>query len=147
MFHHDLMMKTPNTLASHALIRLARDTGGAAMQDHVVEALFAAYFTQGLDIGDQGVLTNIAEKAGIDRTCATAFLSAPGSANAVIADESLAHSLELDGVPSFVLNGHYLFSCAQPTSVMVGALREASAKLIARRQTATAPAEATHGPV
>jgi predicted DsbA family dithiol-disulfide isomerase len=28
--------------------------GDAAMQDRVVEALFSAYFTQGLDVGDPG---------------------------------------------------------------------------------------------
>jgi predicted DsbA family dithiol-disulfide isomerase len=56
VFRHDLMAKTPNTVASHALIHLARETGDAAMQDGVVEALFSAYFTQGLDVGDPAVL-------------------------------------------------------------------------------------------
>ena len=49
VFRHDLMAKTPNTVASHALIRLAHETGGAATQDRVVEALFSAYFTLGLE--------------------------------------------------------------------------------------------------
>jgi Phage integrase family len=61
VFRHDLMAKTPNTVASHALIRLARETGDAAMQDRVVEALFSAYFTQGLDVGDLAVLAALAE--------------------------------------------------------------------------------------
>ena len=61
VFRHDLMAKTPNTVASHALIRLARETGDAAMQDRVVEALFSAYFTQGLDVGDLAVLADLAE--------------------------------------------------------------------------------------
>ena len=117
VFRHDLMAKTPNTVASHALIRLARETGDAAMQDRVVEALFSAYFTQGLDVGDPAVLADLAEGAGIERSRASAFLFEPASFDAVIDDEKLARGLGLNGVPSFVLGGNYLFSGAQPTSV------------------------------
>jgi predicted DsbA family dithiol-disulfide isomerase len=145
VFRHDLMAKTPNTVASHALIRLARETGDAAMQDRVVEALFSAYFTRGLDVGDPAVLADLAEAAGIERSRASAFLSEPASFDAVIDDEKLARGLGLNGVPAFVLGGNYLFSGAQPTSVMVRALREASAKLISAGQVA-APAEPAHAP-
>jgi predicted DsbA family dithiol-disulfide isomerase len=145
VFRHDLMAKTPNTVASHALIRLAHETGDAAMQDRVVEALFSAYFTQGLDVGDLAVLADLAEGAGIERSRASAFLFEPASFDAVIDDEKLARGLGLNGVPSFVLGGNYLFSGAQPTSVMVRALREASAKLISAGQVA-APAEPPHAP-
>ncbi len=136
VFRHDLMAKTPNTVASHALIRLAHETGGSAMQDRVVEALFSAYFTQGLDVGDPAVLADLAEGVGIERGRASAFLSDPASFDAVIDDETLARGLGLNGVPSFILGGNYLFSGALPTSAMVRALREASAKLIPRSEMA-----------
>ena len=139
VFRHDLMAKTPNTVASHALIRLAHETGDAAMQDRVVEALFSAYFTQGLDVGDPAVLADLAEGAGIERSRASAFLSEPASFDAVIDDEKLARGLGLNGVPAFVLGGNYLFSGAQPTSVMVRALREAAGQV-------AAPAEPPHAP-
>jgi hypothetical protein len=90
------------------------------------------------------VLADLAEGAGIERSRASAFLSEPASFDAVIDDEKLTRGLGLNGVPSFVLGGNYLFSGAQPTSVMVRALREASAILISTGQVA-APAEpATH---
>ena len=101
VFRHDLMAKTPNTVASHALIRLARETGDAAMQDRVVEALFCAYFTQGLDVGDLAVLADLAEGAGIERSRASAFLSEPASFDAVIDDEKLARGLGLECPRSF----------------------------------------------
>jgi predicted DsbA family dithiol-disulfide isomerase len=145
VFRHDLMAKTPNTVASHALIRLAHETGGSAMQDRVVEALFSAYFTQGLDVGNPVVLADLAEGAGIERRRASAFLSDPASLEAVIQDETLARGLGLNGVPSFILDGNYLFSGALPTSAMVRALREASAKLISRGPTAV-PTEPAHAP-
>ena len=69
----------------------------------------------------------------------------PASFDAVIDDEKLARGLGLNEVPSFVLGGNYLFSGAQPTSVMVRALREAGAKLISAGQVA-APAEPPHAP-
>jgi hypothetical protein len=112
VFRHDLMAKTPNTVASHALIGLAHETGDAAMQDRVVEALFSAYFTQGLDVGDPGVLADLAEGAGIERSRASAFLSEPATFDAVIDDEKLARGLGLDGVPSFVLGGKVWYVAA-----------------------------------
>ncbi len=87
----------------------------------------------------------LAEGAGIERSGASAFLFEPASFDAEIDDEKLARGLGLNGVPSFVLGGNYLFSGAQPTSVIVLALREASAKLISAGQVA-APAEPAHAP-
>ena len=110
MFRHDLMARTPNTLASHALIRLAHEVGGSALQDGLVEALFAAYFTAGRDIGDHGVLAELAEDAGLERARVLSYLADPASAAAVSLEEKLARGLGLNSVPSFMLDGHFLFS-------------------------------------
>src|ERR687898_154184 len=99
------MARTPNTLASHILIRLAHEIGGAALQDRIVEALFAAYFTQGRDIGDPAVLADLGVKAGLNRELLMARLADPASADAVAYDENLARGLGLNGVPSVVLEG------------------------------------------
>lgn len=136
VFRHDLMARTPNTLASHALVGLAHQIGGAAMQDRVVEALFTAYFTEGRDVGDAAVLADIAEVAGIERNHAAATLADPASLRAVAAEESLARRRGLDGVPSFILNGYFLFSGAQPAELIVRALRQASAQLVAAGEAA-----------
>lgn len=125
-FRHDLMARTPNTLASHVLIRLAHQTGGAVLQDRVVEALFAAYFQHGRDVGSHEVLADLAEEAGMDRARALAHLADPANSEAVMLDADLAQGLGLDGVPSVVFDGHLLFSGAQPTSVIVRMLREAA---------------------
>lgn len=133
VFRHDLMARTPNTVASHALIHLAHELGGAELQDRVVESLFAAYFTQGRDVGAPALLADLAEAAGMDRVAVMAYLADPASGAAVRRDEALARRLDLHGVPSFVLAGHYLFSGAQPTLFIVQALREASAALAGHR--------------
>jgi 2-hydroxychromene-2-carboxylate isomerase len=54
VFDFDAIELSPNTSAAHRLIRWAH---GAGKQDAVVEGLFAAYFTQGRDIGDPVVLS------------------------------------------------------------------------------------------
>ena len=103
--------------------------GGPALQDRVVEALFVAYFTGGRDIGDHAVLAELAEDAGLDRARTLAYLADPASAAAVSLEEQLARGFGLNGVPSFVLGGHFLFSGAHPPATMVRALRDAQAVL------------------
>ncbi len=138
---HDLMQRTPNTIASHALVRLADDIGGPALQDRVVEALFAGYFTEGRDIGSLEVLTQIGVGAGLDQGVVVEALADPARRAAVHADEQLARSLHLNGVPSFVMDGRYLFSGAQPAGAMARAFRIASA---AARQGMNNPTDAAH---
>lgn len=99
VFRHDLMARTPNTVASHALIHLAHELGGAELQDRVVEALFAAYFTRGRNVGDPAVLADLAEVTGMDRARAATWLADPASGAAVRRDEELARRLDLHGVP------------------------------------------------
>lgn len=53
---HDLTERTPRTFDAHRLIWLA---GREGVQDAVVEALFAAYFSRGRDIGDLEVLAAV----------------------------------------------------------------------------------------
>jgi predicted DsbA family dithiol-disulfide isomerase len=128
---HDLMQRTPNTIASHLLLALAHEQGGAPLQDRVVDALFVGYFVEGQDIGDPETLSAIATVAGLDRAATLSALADPARAQAVHDDERLARELRLDGVPSFVLDGHLLFSGAQPPAFMARALRSAADALAA----------------
>ena len=64
--------RTPNTLQAHRLIWLAGQQG---RQIEMVDALFQAYFTDGKDIGDDAVLTEIAAAAGLDADEVRAFLA------------------------------------------------------------------------
>ncbi|MFX5756377.1 DsbA family protein, partial [Acinetobacter baumannii] len=84
------------------------------MQDSVVEALFAAYFTEGRDVGDHEILADLGTDAGLDRGLVVNTLSDPAVAEAVGYEENLARGLGLNGVPSVLVNGRYLFSGAQP---------------------------------
>lgn len=136
-FRHDLMERTPNTLASHALIRLALEAGGDSLQDRVVEDLFVAYFTQGQDIGNLEILAGVGEQAGLDSAQVRAALSDEGVLAAVADEESRIRASGLDGVPGFFVEGHFVFAGAHPAPAMARALREVSATFEKRRAAAS----------
>jgi predicted DsbA family dithiol-disulfide isomerase len=114
--------RIPNTLNAHRLIWLAQRDG---RQDAVVEALFKAYFVDGVDVGETGCLATVAAAGGIERTLAERFLETNQGLNEVIAEERRFKAMGIDGVPGFVLNGRYLFSGAAEPAVIAEALAEA----------------------
>jgi predicted DsbA family dithiol-disulfide isomerase len=137
-FHLDRIIRTPNTEAAHRLIWLAGRAGGPALQDAVVERLFAAYFTEGQDIGDEAVLARLGEAAGLD--AAARLLADPAAAQAVAAGLDWAGQVGLSGVPSVIGGNMLLFSGAQPSDQVAATLRALAAHLAANG--ATRPGEA-----
>lgn len=117
----DLMLRTPNTLDAHRLIWLA---GREGKQDAVVEALFAAYFTQGRDVGDADVLADCAAAGGMDRASVADFLAGDLAAKEMLAADRAAREAGVNGVPSFFLDGYGLYSGAMPAETMADALRK-----------------------
>ena len=142
MFRHDLMQRTPNTIASHVLVALAHELGGAAPQDRLVEALFAAYFTRGDDVGDHAVLARIAADCGLDPASVAAALSDPARSDAVLREDGHLRAQGFGGVPSLMLDSHFLFSGAQPAEAMVAAFRDAAAQIRAMPARQAEPADA-----
>ncbi|MBM3649994.1 MAG: DsbA family oxidoreductase [Alphaproteobacteria bacterium] len=121
-FHLERLTRTPNTLDAHRVIRLA---GAKGVQDGVVEALFAGYFCNGADIGDANVLAELGAKGGLDRDEITAMLASDGGLKEVAAADRMARNAGIQGVPSFALQGHVLFSGAVPADEMAQAFHRA----------------------
>ncbi|MCK9689409.1 DsbA family oxidoreductase [Scleromatobacter humisilvae] len=109
-FRYDRQKKTSNTLAGHALVRLAGVEGGASLQERVVEALFVAYFTDGKDVGDEAILEQIATSSGMEPG---AVLRSRATRKDVAATEAAIRSAGLEGVPSYIVDGRLLSSGAQ----------------------------------
>ncbi len=123
-FAFDKIRRTPNTLLSHRLIRHAGDKG---RQGEVVEALFRGYFLSGQDIGDVEIATEIAVSAGLGRDETRTFLASDAEREDVAAEESLARSLGIQGVPCFIIDRRVMVSGAQPADVLARAFDRAVA--------------------
>jgi predicted DsbA family dithiol-disulfide isomerase len=108
-----------NTRAAHRLIHLADRHG---KQRDMVRRLFQAYFTDGLNIGDIDVLTDLAAEVGIDGPGARAALVSGNHDIDVDNDIELVQRLGIRGVPFFVIDGTYTVSGAQPVDVFTRVL-------------------------
>ena len=109
-YHLERITRTPNTRDAHRLIWLAERKGH---QDAIVEALFAAYFRDGLDIGHRDVLAALATQVGIDCETAANFFSSD-EGNAEVQRLEMEHVRRgISGVPTFLLDGSPAVSGAQ----------------------------------
>ena len=116
-FQFKAMQRTPNTLGSHRLIHYARDqTQG---QDAVVEALFAAYFSRGENIGDVDVLVDCAAAAGMEPSTVREYLESETDIPQIQAQDAMARQMGIQGVPFFVFARKYAVSGAQSPEVFV----------------------------
>ncbi len=123
-FHHDRIEKTPNTLLSHVLVRLAGDAG---LQGDLVEALFSAYFVEGRDVGDPAVLAAIGSDTGLDRATVEAALADEALHADVRAEARSFAQSGIRGVPTVLLNRVVIVSGAQRPALIEHALRKAAA--------------------
>ena len=115
-FHFEKITRAPNTLLSHRLIALAPE----AKQPALIEAIYAAYFEHGQDIGDLETLVRIAGEQDLETGWVRTQLAGGAGQEEVLADIRWAREHGISGVPFFVLNGRYAFSGAQPPEVMLG---------------------------
>jgi len=107
-FHFDRIRRTPNTLASHRMLRIAARQG---LQGPMLDALFAAYFVEGRDIGDLRVLADLGAAVGLPD--AGARLADGEGIEEAKGEDSLARRQGINGVPCFIFNGRFLLSGAQ----------------------------------
>ena len=128
-FRHDLMARTPNTVEAHRLIRLAAPSG---VQHAVVDRLFRAYFQEGEDIGDPAVLARLGAEAGLDEAALAAISAGEAARSEVVTESRALSQAGINGVPSFLLDRHLLFSGAMPGERMAEAFRQAVAILRSR---------------
>jgi predicted DsbA family dithiol-disulfide isomerase len=115
-FDFDSITHMPNSLNSHRLIRYAGSSGREA---EVVEALYKAYFVQGMDIGDVQVLADIGASAGLERSSLAAYLASDTDALGVLNDNARAHRLGVNGVPCLILDGSYALAGAQEPDILL----------------------------
>ncbi|MCW3473855.1 DsbA family oxidoreductase [Limobrevibacterium gyesilva] len=115
LFRFDRIRRTPSSVDAHRLVRYAAAFGVAT---EMVEALFTAHFTDGRDIGDLYVLTDVAMACGLSGTEAQEFLLGDDEIDTVHAENLRAHRLGINGVPCFVIGGRHAIAGAQESEVI-----------------------------
>jgi predicted DsbA family dithiol-disulfide isomerase len=109
-FKFDLIERIPNTMAAHRLMRFAART---LHDDRLADRLFSAFFEQGEDIGNIGVLAACAASVGMNHADTVAFLLGSEETNAVTSIDALGHQSGIAGVPYFIFDRRYALAGAQ----------------------------------
>jgi predicted DsbA family dithiol-disulfide isomerase len=110
-FNINNIKKTPNTVLSHLLIKLAKQTN---VQNQVKEKIYHSYFVEGLDIGNKEILINIATEFNIKESEVNNFFN-PDNVEKVNSYVGIAKEKEINGVPFFEI-GKDVISGAQSSA-------------------------------
>ncbi len=121
-FDFEAITHAPNSTLSHQLIVISPQ----AQREAMIDAIYAAYFEHGQDIGKLDVLVEIARAQGFDADTIRAQLVAGEGRADVLEDAENAHRLGINGVPFFVFNNRLAFSGAQPINVILDVLKQSA---------------------
>jgi predicted DsbA family dithiol-disulfide isomerase len=121
-FNFEAIATFPNTLLSHQLIALSP----AAKREQIVEAIYAAYFEHGRDIGQIDEIIDIADRYGLDAAQIRADLQNGTAREQVQSEAQFARQAGISGVPFFIIDGALAFSGAHPPEVILQALQQAA---------------------
>lgn len=109
----------PNTLDAHRLMYRAQAAGRKpAHIQALAQALFAAHFQEGRDIGDADTLADLAAACGDRRDAVAAYLAGKADVDKVRRMAEGVRRQGIDGVPFFILNRKLAVSGAQSTAIL-----------------------------
>jgi len=137
-----------NTFDAHRLLHLADEVG---LQHELKERLMTAYFCEGADVADHGVLAATGAGVGLDPRAVADLLNGEEFATSVREDESTARELGISGVPFFVVDRAYGISGAQESDQILSILDQAwaesvSTQRVSGRQANNEPSGSTAAP-
>ncbi len=115
-FRLDRALRT-NTMLAHRLSYIAFRDYGSNLQTRLEELLFEAYFTDGADIGDIGVLATCAQDAGMNVELIRHQLLGNEGLAEVESQLRLAAEIGISAVPTFVFDGKWSVPGAQDVAV------------------------------
>ena len=123
-FHFDKIEVQPNTLDAHRVIGWASAEGKA---DALVEAIFADFFVNGVNLADRASLAAAAARAGMDAAQVGADLASGKDEELVAKQAQAASASGIGGVPFFVFGNKVAVSGAQEAEVLSSAIDQALA--------------------
>lgn len=118
-FRFDRIRRVPNTLLAHGVMQLAETLG--KNQSALAEDLMSAFFEQGLNIGEQEVLIDIAGSHGLSAKDVREATGSEKIKQLVLIREGQVRSRGLAGVPGFLINRRVLVVGAQEPENFINA--------------------------
>lgn len=103
-----------NTFKAHQLIHFAAEND---LEEEMKLSLFSAYFTDGKDVNDLGVLIELAEAVGLDRSEAEKVLKSEKYAQAVREEETIWMQRGIQSVPTFVIGNQGVAGAQDPATL------------------------------
>ncbi|MEH2200579.1 DsbA family oxidoreductase [Nostoc sp.] len=110
-----------NTQLSHQLIALAP----AKIKNDVVEAIYRAYFEEGLNLGDINVIVAIGTAYQMDATELKLQLNDRAVVDTVVAESAFARLNGINSVPFFIMNNQIKVNGSHSVEVFLEALNRA----------------------
>lgn len=115
-FAFERIARMPSSLNSHRLIRFAAQSG---REKEAIEAVYAAYFQEGRDIGAIDELVAIGRGLGLSAAALEAHLRSDADIIAIANENGRAHRLGVNGVPCIILDGAYAMAGAQDPDILL----------------------------
>ncbi|WP_415323273.1 DsbA family oxidoreductase [Candidatus Pelagibacter sp. Uisw_127] len=112
-FNLDNIKKTPNTVFSHLLIKLAERSN---VHNEVKEKIYHSYFVEGLDIGDKEILINIGKEFNINADVINDFFNLK-NIEEVNSYTSVAREKKVSGVPFFEIGTDFISGAQSSTNL------------------------------
>ena len=109
-----------NTTLSHRLIALTPKTH----KNVIVEAVYKAYFEDGLNIGDVDTLASLGKEFGFDQKQLKQQLSSDAALAEVVEAAEAARNQGISSVPFFVINNKVSISGSQSVEVFIQAIQK-----------------------
>ncbi|MBC7923385.1 MAG: DsbA family oxidoreductase [Ferruginibacter sp.] len=126
-FHFEKQFIAPNTRNAHRLIGLAHQQG---RQLPLVELLFRAYFTDGVDLSKKENLVALAAQAGLDPERAEKLLAGEEGLREVVLAEKELQQMGITGVPFYIIDHRHGVSGAQAPEAFIEAIERIGSPVV-----------------
>ena len=121
VFNFSKTERIPNTFLAHRLLWKAEQFN---LQTELSEALFEAYFTDGLNIGSKEILADISESVGMNKKDIIRFLFSKEGGQEVADLEMNFIEKSIGAVPTYFINDKYIIQGGQEPETFIAFLRK-----------------------
>jgi len=120
-FNFSKTERIPNTFMAHRLLWKAEQYN---LQTELSEALFRAYFSEGLNIGSKEILAEVSELVGMDKEEVINFLDSKEGGQEIADLEMNFIEKSIGAVPTYFINDKYIIQGGQEPETFVSFLKK-----------------------